>query len=266
MPLVHLSRPREGIWQLTLDAPPDNRLTPDLLSTLSGHLDTIEAEWRDSGGGETSAKKRGARGAGAVVLTSGVERFFSNGLDYDNAMKVDKFFERVYDPVMWRLLTFPLVTVAAITGHAFAGGMVLALCCDFRVMTSGKGLLCMNEISFSSPLPNSFAAFLKLRIPHPPHLRDTLLGRRWTQSQALAAGIIDEIVEAGGSDAVVSRAVEVGQREGVKVAPGPWGMIKAGVYHDVLDASKSERPVLFPPQEAAAFFKRIRGGETKAKL
>ena len=146
---------------------------------------------------------------------------------------------------MWRLLTFPLVTVAAITGHAFAGGMVLALCCDFRVMTSGKGLLCMNEvtplpllyhetrdrrltgkISFSSPLPNSFAAFLRLRIPHPPHLRDTLLGRRWTQAQALDAGIIDEIVEATGAEAVVSRAVEIGQREGVKAAPGPWGMIK----------------------------------------
>ena len=100
MPLVHLSRPQEGIWQLTLDAPPDNRLTPDLLSALASHLDTIEAEWRESGGGETNPKKRGKRGAGAVVLTSGADRFFSNGLDYENAMKVDKFFERESYPLL----------------------------------------------------------------------------------------------------------------------------------------------------------------------
>jgi enoyl-CoA hydratase/carnithine racemase len=58
---------------------------------------------------------------------------------------------------MYRLLTFPLVTVAAINGHgmsaltptlmlAFAGGFILAMSCDFRLMTSGRGLMCMNEV------------------------------------------------------------------------------------------------------------------------
>lgn len=72
---------------------------------------------------------------------------------------------------MWRLLTFPLLTIAAINGHgayeihcdfqgypntdymihqAFAGGMVLALCCDYRIITSGKGFMCMNEVKFFS--------------------------------------------------------------------------------------------------------------------
>lgn len=71
----------------------------------------------------------------------------------------------VYDPVLYRLMTFPLLTIAAINGHgallslidglhrgcanlaAFAGGMVLALACDYRLMTSGKGLMCMNEVT-----------------------------------------------------------------------------------------------------------------------
>ncbi|RXK42536.1 enoyl-CoA hydratase/isomerase [Tremella mesenterica] len=270
MSLVELSRPSEAVWQLTLCSPPDNRLTPELLSSLSDHLDTIEKEWRLSGGGEMDIKKRKtfpSGGAGAVVLTSGLDKFFSNGLDFGKAMKVDHFFEKIFDPVMWRLLTFPLITIAAITGHAFAGGMILALCCDYRVMTSGKGLLCMNEITFSSPLPNSFAAFLRIRIPHTPHLRDTLLGKRWTQPEAKAAGLIDEIVDdLSDSKAVVKRAIEVGLREGPKVAPGPWGMIKAGTYHPVFEASESYRAVLFPHQEAKAFFDRTGKKANKAKL
>jgi enoyl-CoA hydratase/carnithine racemase len=69
---------------------------------------------------------------------------------------------------MYRLLTFPLVTIAAINGHgtfmlyrpatcakllpAFAGGMILALACDFRLITSGKGLMSMNEVKPSPVL------------------------------------------------------------------------------------------------------------------
>ncbi len=46
-------------------------------------------------------------------------------------------------------MTFPLVTVAAVNGHAFAGGMLLALACDFRIMNSEKGMMSMNEVSGS---------------------------------------------------------------------------------------------------------------------
>lgn len=91
------------------------------------------------------------------------------------------------------------------------------------------------QLTFSSPLPNSFAPILSQRIPHPQHLRDTLLARRWKQSEALSMGILDEVVddaneasEAGGEGhgKLVKRAIEVGVREGVKVGPGSWGAMK----------------------------------------
>lgn len=134
---------------------------------------------------------------------------------------------------MFRLLTFPLVTVAAINGHAFAGGFILALACDFRVMTSGRGLMCMNEVgrylnwliqvTFSSPMPNSFVPLLAQRIPNPQHFRDTMLARRWTQKEGLAMGILDDVVD---EQKLQERAHEIAVREGAKIGPGPWGFIK----------------------------------------
>lgn len=55
---------------------------------------------------------------------------------------------------MNRLLTFPLITVASINGHCFAGGMLIALSCDYRLMTTGKGWMSMNEVSFLISLHN----------------------------------------------------------------------------------------------------------------
>ncbi|KAL7423712.1 hypothetical protein Q5752_001294 [Cryptotrichosporon argae] len=272
-PIVILSRPTPSTWLITLASPPDNRLTPALLGQLAARLDTVEAEWRALGGGKADPRsgKMGKDVPGALVITSGVLKFFSNGLDYASAMKDERFFEHVFDPVAYRLLTFPLVTVAAINGHAFAGGMVLALCCDFRVMTSSKGLLSMNEISFGSPFPNSFSALLALKIP-PRHLRDTLLGKRWAQRELLDVGLVDAVVDdsAGSAPvngqlgAVVRQAVEVGEREGKKVGLGAWDAIKEGVYYPVMEASKGLRPIQFPYQKAEEFEQRM--AKERAKL
>nr|ODN93224.1 hypothetical protein L203_00494 [Cryptococcus depauperatus CBS 7841] len=78
------------------------------------------------------------------------------------------------DPVMWRLLTFPLLTVGAISGHVFAGGMILALRCDYCTMASGIRFMCMSELTFGASLPSSFNCVLVSRILHPQHLRDTV--------------------------------------------------------------------------------------------
>lgn len=85
------------------------------------------------------------------------------------------------------------------------------------------------QLTFSSPLPNSFAPLLAQRIPHPPHLRDTLLARRWKQAEALEMGILDEVVDdttPQNEGRLLQRAIEIGEREGVKIAPGSWGAMK----------------------------------------
>ena len=123
MPPTELSRPHPAVWQIALTSPPDNRLTPALLSSLAENLDIVEAEWRKASGTRdiqpplSDPNTFGEhKGAGALIIT-GHDRFFSNGLDYPSATKNQRFFEEVFDPVLYRLLTFPLVTIAALNGH-----------------------------------------------------------------------------------------------------------------------------------------------------
>lgn len=89
-----LSRPHPTVWQISLSSPPDNRLTPTLLASLDANLDIVEAEWRRSGGGVSlEPKKRGEHGgAGALIITSSIGKFFSNGLDYEKSSKDNNFF------------------------------------------------------------------------------------------------------------------------------------------------------------------------------
>ena len=90
-----LTRPHPTVWQISLTSRPDNRLTPPLLASLQANLDIVEEEWRRSGGGSSrDPKGRGKHGgAGALVLTSECPRFFSNGLDFENAVKNPHFWE-----------------------------------------------------------------------------------------------------------------------------------------------------------------------------
>ena len=95
--------------------------------------------------------------------------------------------------ILSRLLTFGLPTVAAINGHAFAGGFLLSLACDHRVMRTERGFLCMNEIDIGFALTPGMNALLDAKLPKHV-MRDTVLqGRRWTAEEAVAQGFVDAV-------------------------------------------------------------------------
>lgn len=130
----------------------DNRLTPQFLSALLAALEHIESVWDSREGTPLEAN-------GAGVVLTGLNRisvpstqkdnkgtkFFSNGLDFANAIADPDFFDKSLFPVYEKLMTFPLPTVASIGGHAFAAGFGLAAACDYGVM-GDRGFLCMNEV------------------------------------------------------------------------------------------------------------------------
>jgi enoyl-CoA hydratase len=144
-----------------------------------------------------------------IVLT-GSGRCFSAGLnllelyDYDRtslAAFIDRFSETV---LAW--FTLPRPTVAAVNGHAIAGGCVLALACDLRVAADGDAHIGLNEVQVGIPFPG--VPFEITRYALAPHrAREvTLMGALYTPEEARVRGLVDEIVE---PDGVVARAVAV---------------------------------------------------------
>ncbi|HEY2272517.1 MAG TPA: enoyl-CoA hydratase-related protein, partial [Jatrophihabitantaceae bacterium] len=115
----------------------ENRFHPDWLVEVQAHLTTIE----------------GADGPRALVTTAR-GKFFSNGLDLDWLSEHgDRFFDYVIDvhALLARILAIPVPTVAAVQGHAFAGGGMLALAHDFRVMRADRGFFCLPEVNINIP-------------------------------------------------------------------------------------------------------------------
>lgn len=109
---------------------------------------------------------------------------------------------------------------------AFAGGCLLAMCCDFRIMGTGKAWISMNEVFAGMPLSYAVAAIVSTRVDKRLY-RDITLGKRWTAYEARDVGIIDEVVDNSvDSRAVIDRAVALGEEKAPLVASGAWDSIK----------------------------------------
>jgi enoyl-CoA hydratase/carnithine racemase len=196
----------------------ENRFNRPFLDALNQALDAVEA----------------SSGPAALVTTGGTEKFYSNGLDLawiagDGQSEGGAFVGDVMR-FFGRLMAFSVPTVAAINGHAFAAGAMMALAHDFRVMRSDRGFLCLNEIDIHIPLAPGMAALVKSRLAAPT-LRDMVLtGARIGGAEAHARGIVDEAVAS--SEVVphaVTRAAALADKD-----RATYGALKRGLYGETL--------------------------------
>ncbi|AGP81268.1 MULTISPECIES: enoyl-CoA hydratase/isomerase family protein [Alteromonas] len=122
----------------------------------------------------------------ALVITSNDEKCFSLGIDTDwlmSAMKAArteeiKQFMYDMDDVFKTLLLYPLPVIAAINGHAFGNGAILACACDFRFMRADKGFFCFPEVDLSIPFLPGMIEFVKKAMPYYRFNEMKLSGRR----------------------------------------------------------------------------------------
>lgn len=162
----------------------ENRFHPDMLDALNGALDAVE----------------GSEGAAAVVLT-GEGKFFSNGLDLDymggaGEEEALRTLDRVHD-LLARVLAFPAPVVAALNGHAFAAGAMLATACDVRVMREDRGYYCLPEADIGLAFTPGMSALLQTKLDRAVAHEAMVTARRYGAADALVARIVDEVAAEG---------------------------------------------------------------------
>lgn len=132
------------------------------------------------------------------LVLSGKEGFFSSGLDLITLFAYNETEMRDFWSQFMSLLrvfvSFSKPTVAAITGHSPAGGCVLALCCDYRVMAQGDYIIGLNEIPVGIVVPESIFTLYSFWLGRGAAYRNLLEGRLFKPEEALSAGLLDEIV------------------------------------------------------------------------
>lgn len=121
-------------------------------------------------------------------------------------------------------------TVALINGHAFAGGLMIAMCHDYRIQNPSKGFLCLNEVYLGIPLQPPMTAIFRAKVPFGITLRSLILeGRRFPSQEAVGVGLVDGL---GGLDEVVQW---VGERNLVAIAQSPsYQDLKTDLYREIL--------------------------------
>ncbi len=168
----------------------DGAFTPDLIAETHAAMDAVQ----------------NTAGEAGLVIT-GEDKTFSTGFNLEYVAKAADEKQLLMDKavdLLARLLAFPLPTVAAINGHAFGMGALVALACDYRYMRADRGYFCLPEIDLKVALPGGMMSLLKLKLA-PPVLRDLLLtGRRIGGAEAMRLGIVDEACAA---DEVLPNAV-----------------------------------------------------------
>ena len=102
---------------------------------------------------------------GAVITTSGIDKFYSNGLDLDHANYTPGYFKDSLYALFLRLVTYPMPTIALINGHAFAGGFMVAMFQDYRIMNPHKGFLCLNELELGIGLKPPMLSIFREKVP-----------------------------------------------------------------------------------------------------
>ncbi|XP_033755080.1 enoyl-CoA delta isomerase 1, peroxisomal-like [Pecten maximus] len=135
-----------------------------------------------------------------AMITTGEGKFYSNGIDLEWMMTVDSEaivkFQKALENIMWRVMHFPLPTVAAINGHAFAGGAFLAMSHDYRVMRSDRGWITWNETHLKLRLGDMLLNLLSKKVLAMKSIREAVLfGKRVTADQAKELFLVDSMTE-----------------------------------------------------------------------
>ena len=208
------------VFVLTLDDG-ENRLNPDSLRRWSEALAEVEST-------------PGPR----ALVTVGEGKIWSNGIDLATIAPEgagwDDFLTQLHR-LYAQLLGANFPTVAALQGHAFAGGLMLALCHDVRIMREDRGWLCLPEIDLGMPFTDAMTALVTAKLGPQLTNQAMITGSRYTASESVRVGMVDSAVPEG---EVLNAAVALAQQLADKDRT-TMGTIKGRLYAPALLALRS---------------------------
>ncbi|UIR55686.1 enoyl-CoA hydratase/isomerase family protein [Sphingobacterium sp. SRCM116780] len=185
----------DRIANVFLDRGKSNAMDTVLLEELKSTIQTLKSDQVIEG-----------------VIIHGKEGFFSAGLDlitlYDyNEQEIKDFWELFLNTTQ-ELASFPKPLVSAISGHSPAGGCVIALCCDYRIMAEGEFIIGLNEIPVGLIVPDSIFQLYSFWLGKANAYRFLLEGKLLKPQEALQVGLIDEVVAANAIQTAALRKIK----------------------------------------------------------
>jgi len=208
------------VWTLNL-GDDENRFSPQFLDDINAHLDEVASQ------------------EAAVLVTIGGGKFFSNGLDLDwlgaNPTELGPYVAKI-QAMFAKVLTLPVPTVAAVNGHAFGGGAMLAMAHDFRVMRDDRGYFCFPEVDIHIPFTAGMASLIQAKLTPAAALEAMTTGRRYGGADAVAAGLVDAIAsEASLAEVAAGRVRDLAGKD-----RNTLGAIKQTMYASAVAALASD--------------------------
>lgn len=220
--MTGIRRERQGaLAVLRLDKARGNAIDEALVEDLRQACAEVEAD-------------DGVRG---VLLASANPKLFCPGLDLVSLVEFDRprleRFMRAFGRMLVALFGLRKPMVAAVSGHAVAGGCILALTADWRVLRRGGVSIGLNEVKVGVPLPLSVSALLRASVPPTALSRVALLGRNFADEEALAAGLADELAPAEEFESVcLARLQEFAEKDPYSLAVTK-GYLRAGALPEM---------------------------------
>jgi len=173
-----------------------------------------------------------------AVIVTGSGSTFSAGVDLyrviNEGPEYGRRFLPVLDAFLLAALRFPKPLVAAVNGHAIAGGCILAAACDHRIMVEGNGRIGIPELAVGVPFPALPLQIMAARLADGP-LRDLVYAGRTVQvDEAKAMGLVDEKCPAG---MLLDRAFEVAHKLAA-IPAGAFALTKESFYSPILERTR----------------------------
>jgi 3,2-trans-enoyl-CoA isomerase len=215
---------KDHLSLITLDRGKSNALNREMITELSDILTNISSDPNIAG-----------------VIIAGKEPFFSAGLDlielYNYNEEEAESFWHLFLNFIANITSFKKPLVAAINGHSPAGGCVIALACDYRVMAEGKYIIGLNEVPVGIIVPNSIFNLYAFWIGSANASRSLLEGKLFSPDEALKIGLVDELV----NPASILTAAERKIRKYMGMERNTWEQSKLSIRKDLIASTSADQ-------------------------